>query len=213
MEHIGEILKRAGPYPNEVPTKPPRSTERLGEIRYCFGVVDKAHTFGSLKEWPGTGDALEAFRGLAEGKADYYFLLVYGGVGNGKTHLVDATALRLAERQIQAQVWVVPDFLAYLKRLMKSEYPWRLDDMIQNYQNGKGAVLFDDFALEYGTAWEESVMERVIAGRYRNKGITVLTTNKDLDSIPERIVSRFYEPGVGKVVLNQGKDYRRRRAK
>lgn len=89
------------------------------------------------------------------------------------------------------------------------EEPWRLDAMIESYQ-AKGIVFFDDFALQYGTPWEESVMERIICGRYRNKSITVITTNKDLTSLPERIVSRFFEPGVGKVVLNQGKDFRRR---
>jgi DNA replication protein DnaC len=173
-------------------------------------VSDEHHTFRGFKRVAGTAEVYKAFRDLAEGTSEYCFLLAYGGVGNGKTHLLEATALRLAERGIRSTVWVVPDFVSYLRRLINPEWPGRLDGVLERYQASSGAVLFDDFCLEYGTAWEESIMERIICGRYRNKGITVITTNKDLDTMPERIVSRFFEPGVGKVVLNEGKDFRRR---
>lgn len=172
-------------------------------------MADESHTFATFKRWPGSESALQSFRDLAEGKAPP-FLLVYGGVGNGKSRMVDATAIRLAERGLYSAVWVVPDFLSYLKRLINPEWPGHLDGVIEQYQAANAAVLFDDFALEYGTPWEESIMERIICGRYRNRGITVVTANKGLDALPERIVSRFFEPGIGKVVLNKGKDYRRR---
>lgn len=177
--------------------------------RYSFGISDESHTFETFKKWPGSEEALQAFKDLAEGKAPP-FLLVYGGVGNGKSRMVNATAIRLAQRGIYSAVWVVPDFLSYLKRLINPEWPGRIDGLIEHYQATKAAVFFDDFALEYGTPWEESIMERIICGRYRNSGITVVTANKGLDSLPERIVSRFFELGLGKVVLNKGKDYRRR---
>jgi len=212
MEHIKETLKAVN-FPKGQTINPPRNTGEPVDIsigQYSFGVSNESHTFKAFKQVAGTVDIYKAFKDLAEGVAEYCFLLVYGGVGNGKTHLVDATAIRLAEREINAAVWVVPDFLSYLKRLINPEWPGRLDGMIERYQSCSGAVLFDDFALEYGTPWEESIMERIICGRYRNRGITVVTTNKDLDSIPERIVSRFFEPGLGKVVLNKGLDYRRR---
>jgi len=175
-------------------------------------VADESHTFKSFKRVAGTDEVYKAFKDLAEGQGPP-FLLVYGGVGNGKSHLVDAAAIRLAERGMPPRVWVVPDFLSYLRRLISPDWPGHLDAVIENYQAGKGAVLFDDFALEYGSRWEESVMERIICGRYRTRGVTVLTTNKDLDALPARIVSRFYEPGVGRVVLNEAPDFRRREAK
>jgi len=213
VEQIGDIIKRVENFPQ--PTKPPKNTgdpadtEPIG--KYSFGVADESHTFKNFKRVAGTTDVYKAFYDLAEGKAPP-FLLVYGGVGNGKSHLVDAAALRLAERQIPSRVWIVPDFLSYLRRLIDDEIRGHMDAVIENYQAGKGAVFFDDFALEYGTPWEESIMERIICGRYRTKAVTVVTTNRDLDSIPERIVSRFYEPGMGKVILNRGKDYRKREA-
>ena len=163
MEQIGEILKGVN-FPHVTDTKLPKSTgepvdtEPIG--KYSFGVADESHTFKNFKRVAGIAEVYKAFKDLAEGTADYFFLLVYGGVGNGKTFLLDATALRLAERGIPSRVWVVPDFLSYLRRLINPEWPGHLDVVIENYQAGKGAVLFDDFALEYGTPWEESIMER-----------------------------------------------------
>lgn len=45
--------------------------------------------------------------------------------------------------------------------------------------------------------------------RYREHLFTIMTTNRDLTELPERIVSRFRDPDVGMVVLNEGADYRR----
>lgn len=213
MEHIGQTLKDiAGTYPKGTAMKALKNLENeqpdntIG--KYSFGISDERHTFATFKKWPGSEDALQAFKDLAEGKAPP-FLLVYGGVGNGKTRMVNAAAIRLAERGIFSAVWIVPDFLSYLKRMINPEWPGHLDGVIEHYQATKAAVFFDDFALEYGTPWEESIMERIICGRYRNQGITVVTCNKGLGALPERIVSRFFEPGLGKVVLNKGADYRR----
>jgi len=175
---------------------------------YSFGVSNPNHTFENFKPLPGTKEAYEAFKALAEGTGKP-FLLCYGGVGNGKTHLLEALALKLRERGIVSRIWVVADFLAYLRRMMR-ESREDVDAVIENYQSGKGALLFDDFGMEYGTDWEMSVMERIINGRYRARSITVIVTNKDLDSLPVRVVSRFFDPDIGSVVLNSARDFRRR---
>ena len=215
LEPIGETVKRVGNCPPGTDTRPLKSIEEPEDTlvspigKYSFGVSDPAHTFKTFKKLAGTAETFKAFQDLAEGNGPP-LLLSYGGVGNGKSHLMDALAIRLAERHIRSILWVVPDFLSYLRRLMSPEHPGRLDAVIENYQTGTGAVLFDDFKLEYGSRWEESVMERIICGRYRSRSMTVVTTNRDLDELPERVVSRFYEPGLGRVVLNQGADFRRR---
>jgi len=172
-----------------------------------YGVSNLNHTFENFKPLPGTKEAYEAFKALAEGIGKP-FLLCYGGVGNGKTHLLEALALGLRMRGIVSRIWVVPDFLAYLRQMLR-ESKEDVDVVIERYQSG-GVVLFDDFGMEYGTDWEMSVMERIINGRYRSRSITVLVTNKDLDKLPVRIVSRFFDPEIGVVSWNQGKDYRRR---
>ena len=209
MEHISKTL---GDLNRGKPTDHPRSTESPAEVEAvgvsAFGVSNLNHTFESFKPFPGTKEAYGAFRAVAEGTGKP-FLLCYGGVGNGKTHLLEALALKLRERGIASKLWVVADFLAFLRRLIHDSSKEDLDVVIERYQSG-GVLLFDDFGMEYGTDWEMSVIERIINGRYRSRSITVINTNKDLDELPERIVSRFFDPEIGIVVLNQGKDYRRR---
>ncbi|MBA7590759.1 hypothetical protein ES708_32896 [subsurface metagenome] len=62
-----------------------------------------------------------------------------------------------------------------------------------------------------GSEWELGQLEEIIAIRYRERLFTILTTNRDLTELPERVVSRFKDPDVGRVVLNDGADYRRRK--
>ena len=212
MEHISKVLgslKREELTKHQMNIEPPAETEAVGVS--AFGISSLNHTFENFKVLPGTEKAYEAFKAVTEGKGKP-FLLCYGGVGNGKTHLLEALALKLREQHRGGILWVVADFLAYLRRLMRDSSKEDVDVVIERYQSGK-AVLFDDFGMEYGTNWEMSVMERIINGRYRSRDITVIISNKDLDELPERIVSRFFDPEIGVVVLNQGKDYRRRSKK
>jgi len=171
-----------------------------------FGVTNGHHTFRAFKQVGGTKEAYKAFKDLADGKGPP-FLFCYGGVGNGKTHLLEALAIALQARGMPPRLWVVPELLAYFRAVMDDKER-NVDVIIANYQRG-GALLLDDLGMEYGTNWEQSVLERIINGRYRNRAITAVTSNRDLDELPERVVSRFFEPGVGIVVLNKGADYRR----
>ena len=60
-----------------------------------------------------------------------------------------------------------------------------------------------------GSAWEYGQLEEIINHRSHENLFTILTTNRDLTELPERVVSRFQDPDIGRVVLNSGKDYRR----
>lgn len=60
-----------------------------------------------------------------------------------------------------------------------------------------------------GSAWEYGQLEDIIATRYRERLFTIMTTNQDLGELPERITSRFFDPDIGRVILNEGADYRR----
>lgn len=179
---------------------------------------DMNHTFANFRRVKGTANALGAFKALADGERP--FLLCYGGVGNGKTHLLEAAAIRLNEMGKHGRLWVFADFLSWLRRLMGEKLE-DVDTIIERYQSNRAYLFFDDVGMEYGTPWEESVLERIINGRYRSRGITALVTNKDLDQvddkgrrcIPERVVSRFFDPDIGVVVLNEAEDYRKRVAK
>lgn len=205
-----ELLNRGDSIKRRSSTEPTEDTASQNRD-LAFGLKYRDHTFENFRAVKGTTEALTTFRNYAESLKPP-FLLCYGAVGNGKTHLLEALALRLEQRGIRSTTWVVPEMLAWLKQKIGDPFQVELDQVIQNYQTGTLPLLLDDLGVEYGTPWEISVLERIILGRYRERVPTVVTTNRDLDELPERVISRFYEPGLGQVVLNDGKDYRKRRS-
>lgn len=191
--------------------------EPAAPSKAVFGVSDMSHTFKNFKGVKGTEAAYGAFKYITDCPDTEHwrpFLFCYGGTGNGKTHLLEALAIEL-HKSMSVRLWVWADFLSFLKRMMKNETE-DIDTIVERYQTDDGALLLDDVGMEYGTDWEESILERIISGRYRNKAITVITTNKDIDQvddkgrrcIPERIKSRFSDQVMSRLVLNEGEDYR-----
>jgi len=73
-------------------------------------------------------------------------------------------------------------------------------------------LIIDDVGMGgSGSEWEYGQLEEIVVARYRERLFTIMTTNRDLSELPERVVSRFRDPDVGVVILNQGADYRRQK--
>lgn len=84
-------------------------------------------------------------------------------------------------------------------------------DQIQDNYKQSRILLIDDYGMgNLDTAWNRSLLEDIVDYRYWNRLPTALTTNLPLTSLPDRLVGRFSEPGVGVVVENKAGDYRRR---
>ena len=163
----------------------------------------------------GAEDAYKAFYSLAHGKTDLPFLLCYGGVGNGKTHLCQALAIVLNWRGVNVRLYVVADLISSLKQAIPTFTIERDIQMLKELD----ALILDDLDFEegkdsgqykLGTDWEESKLEEIMVARYRKRLITVLVTNGDAKWLPERVFSRFSDPDVSQLVLNSALDYRRR---
>ena len=170
------------------------------------GISSKKQTFETFdRQVKGVKEAFNSFYELAHGKTDLPFLLVYGTTGNGKTHLCQSTTVVLNKRGISTRLYTVADLMAELKESIPNN---TTEAEIKLLKECPGLML-DDLGVEYGSMWELSKLEEIIDARYRERLITVLTTNRDLDQISERIVSRFSDPDLGTVVLNKGEDYRR----
>ena len=79
------------------------------------------NTFESFQLLPGTENAFFAFKALADGEHDLPFLLCYGGVGNGKTHLLEATIRGLNHRGVLCRYYTVADILRLLKQAINDD--------------------------------------------------------------------------------------------
>lgn len=166
----------------------------------------KEQTFENFKLVKDVRETYQAFKDLAEAKANYMMLLVYGGVGNGKTHLCHALVRELHAGGIPVLYYVAQDMYAELRKGIDSNTIEQTVDKLKSID----ALIIDDFkVLEKSTNWEVPKLEEIIDYRYRNIALTVLVCNQDLNVIPERILSRFFEPDIGRVVLNKAGDFRR----
>lgn len=157
-------------------------------------------TLVAFRPIPGTEAALAAAHDFVNGKLCW--LLVYGGVGNGKSHLCHGVVLACLERGRRARVVSALVLLSELRALSGSQ---QLSEALGAL--GSVPVLgLDD--LIWGTDLEARWLEEVVQRRYMEKRPLMATTNRDLKDLPGPVVSRFFE--LGRVVLNKGKDYRRR---
>ena len=174
-----------------------------------LNVSSESHTFGNFVTGQGLREVYHVFKKFAE-KLEPELLLCYGGIGNGKTFLLEATAMRLFERGIFARVVVWSDFIANLKSRMDDKEATPFEFVLRNYYESP-VVLLDDYGMgTTDTAWEKSILEKIVDYRYRNRLPMALTTNMEIKNLPVRVESRFNDPECGIVVENKGGDYRRR---
>ncbi len=163
-------------------------------------------TFDTFKSLTGTVEAIKEAKLLASGQAKYCWLLIYGGRGNGKSHLCNATTTALAERGCDARMYDVADLMAKCRRAISTH---TLEDEIQALKETE-ALILDDWRTEYASDWEASRLTEVLDYRYREYLLTVLTTNSSPNELPERLWSRFADKGMSKAVVNKGVDVRRK---
>lgn len=198
---------------NEPEMKEPTLEERREALRRSLWVSSLDNTFANFRQVKGTEKALAAFKALAGGKTRWKMLLCYGGVGNGKTHLCEAAAIELYKRGIFCRVLTMARIMRAIKECMGPERHISYEELLSNYCYGERLILDDVGMGGSGSEWEFGQLEEIVAARYHEKLFTVMTTNRDLSELPERIVSRFQDPDIGRVVLNQGEDFRRLKAK
>jgi DNA replication protein DnaC len=160
--------------------------------------------FKDFKVLKGTEETYKAFADLAYGKTEKYMLLCCGSTGSGKTHLINALA-----QVLNCYCFTWNNITRTLKSKMSDRTSSPTYDMVlDNYCKAK-RLLIDDIGM--GTTdsqWENSLLEEIVDERYRNRLLTVLTTNKDIRTMPERIISRFRDTETSVIVVNRGVDYR-----
>lgn len=195
----------------------PTGKEARERLRQNLRVTSLDNTFENFDRIKGIEKTLAAFMELASGATHLKLLLNYGGVGNGKTYLCEATAIKLYQRGIFCRVVTLSDIVRILKSCMGKE---PLDDFNQTFERycSSSHLIIDDVGMgDSGSIWDFGQLEEIIRRRYFSQLFTVITTNLDIKFdkkypnipfIPERIVSRFRDPDVGMVVLNEGEDYR-----
>jgi len=129
--------------------------------------------------------------------ADGLGLFIYGGVGSGKTvwtykiarHYMEVLAPTWDEKDGNPVYFAnVPRLLDEFRSSMRSDSTTEsLDKLIME----SDIVIFDDIGAENATDWAKEKLYQYINYRYANCKTSIFTSNKELDSLEERIADRI----------------------
>lgn len=140
--------------------------------------------------------AVAAARRFAENPNGW--LLLVGAPGCGKTHLAAAVAnARLAAGQPVLFV-VVPDLLDHLRAAFGPSSEASYDEMFETVRSHPLLIL-DDLGTQSATPWAQEKLFQLLNARYNLRLPTVLTTNRTLDELDERLRVRLTDPDLAQV--------------
>jgi len=166
-------------------------------------------TFDALR--PGVERAVARAREYARRPQGWLTLL--GGYGCGKTHLAAAVANTALARGERVYFAVVPDLLDQLRATFAADSDAAYDDRFGLMRDAALLVL-DDLGTESVTAWAKEKLYQLVNYRYNAQLPTVVTTNRALDQIDGRIVSRLADGAFcDEIIAIKAADYRTRKLK
>jgi len=157
---------------------------------------------------PGVDRAFELARRFARDPQGWLVLL--GVVGCGKTHLAAAIANEAVRRGNPVLFTVVPDLLDHLRSAFAPTSDLRYDEEFERVRTA-GLLILDDLGTENATPWAGEKLFQIVNYRYNYRLPTVVTTNRRLSAIDDRIRSRMTDVAFCTLVEMSAGDYRQKR--
>jgi DNA replication protein DnaC len=143
-----------------------------------------------------------------DGQREYPWLLLYGLMGTGKTHLLAAAFNALVAHGRYPLYALTPSLLDAVRDALDSDRPQDYGARFRAVQQAP-ILLLDDLGAEKRTAWTDETIFKLLDYRYRQQLPTVVATNLLPDDLEERIASRLQDRHIGRVVLMRGDDRRK----
>lgn len=135
------------------------------------------------------------------------WLLLEGRYGCGKTHLAAAVAHRRLEKGEQVLFMTVPDLLDHLRGAYAPDAESTYDELFDRMKNAALLVL-DDLGVENPSPWAQEKLFQLLNYRYTYKKSTIITTNKNIDDLDQRLRSRLLDVDLVRRVKISAPDYR-----
>ena len=170
--------------------------------------VNPKHTFENFKNVPGTESLVSSFQKVLVGPR--FMLLIYSGVGNGKTHLLEASAIELFKQGKFTRVMLFTQMLSTLKMSI-SNPEMNYESILANYCYGDRLIIDDIGAGGSDTEFGDKVLDSIVCARYGRELLTIMSTNRDIENLPERVISRLKDKSTSFLLYNRAADYRGRK--
>ena len=134
-------------------------------------------------------------------------VMIYGGVGNGKTHLLHAASIELYKRGQFCHVMNFADILSTLKATINNPEK-DYETILKNYCFGERLIIDDIGAGGSDTDFADNVLERIVCARYGRELLTIMATNREIELLPKRVQDRLKDKEICYLVLNKASSYR-----
>ncbi|MFZ5915760.1 MAG: ATP-binding protein [Chloroflexota bacterium] len=141
------------------------------------------------------------------------WLVIYGGKGNGKTHLAAAAANHLIAQGQPVLLVNVPEFLDWLREsYSRSSFDDTEETFSRRFSLVRDApvLILDDLGAESDTPWANEKLYILLNYRQEMRLPTMMTSNLRFEDFPGRLRSRLGEVGFSVLVHNPAPDYRLR---
>ncbi len=189
---IGSQMVAPGAVPD---TSPPgmRLTRRRDQHEPLKSNLNPGFTFGSFVEGKSNQLARAASMQIAENPGDAYNpLLIYGGVGLGKTHLMQAVGNTIVARRSGARVVYLHSerFVADMVRALQHN---AMNEFKRHYRS-VDALLIDDIQFFAGKERSQEEFFHTFNALLEGQSQIILTCDrypKEIKGLEERLKSRF----------------------
>ncbi|MBQ1276801.1 MAG: chromosomal replication initiator protein DnaA [Flavobacteriales bacterium] len=172
---------------------PVQNVAKVEKVRFS-PQLNASYTFSQLVEGASNHAALSAARtiALSPGKTAFNPIFIYGGVGLGKTHLVQAIGNDIVTRFPDAKVLYVPSE-KFIQQYVDAYAQDRRNDFINFYQN-IDTLIIDDVQFFSGKKGSQEVFFHIFNHLHQNNKQLVMTADRtpvDMRDITDRLLSRF----------------------
>lgn len=135
------------------------------------------------------------------------WLLLEGRYGCGKTHLAAAVGNWRLKNGDPVVFITTPDLLDHLRSAFAPDAEVGYDAVFDRLRN-IALLILDDLGVENPSQWAKEKLFQILNHRYTAKLPTIITTNKSLEELDDRISSRLLDVDFVRRVKIIAPDYR-----
>lgn len=135
------------------------------------------------------------------------WLLLEGSYGCGKTHLAAAVGNMRLKKGDMVLFITTPDLLDHLRSSYAPNAESGYDETFNRVRDA-GLLILDDLGVENPSEWAKEKLFQLLNHRYAHQRATIITTNRELDSLDPRIRSRLLDVNHVRHRIIHAPDYR-----